>query len=275
MNKYINETLHTLEKTINELEVEADYSIQRIEAVIHHILECLSELKGSVLKRGFKNTGEEIRFFKYQKPAIVAKLIYYNAIYKIETKKPYGAKPIRKYLNKELKKLKRFFDNNLNFYKYYRSNNSFRDEKMFLRGNHDIKLWLDTYYFQSDQSFSTSHDYKVAKIIANDLIQVYIEDQLYNKFQKDKSKAPQRLKWTGSKVALIELIYSLHYQGMFDNGNNDIRVVAQYFESTFGIDLGNFYQTYLELRTRKMNRTKFLDALREELIRRMDEQDEK
>jgi hypothetical protein len=58
MNKYINETLHTLEKTINELEVEADYSIQRIEAVIHHILECLSELKGSVLKRGFKNTGE-------------------------------------------------------------------------------------------------------------------------------------------------------------------------------------------------------------------------
>ena len=60
-----------------------------------------------------------------------------------------------------------------------------------------------------------------------------------------------------------------------DNGNNDIRVVAQYLESSFGIDLGNFYQTYLELRTRKMNRTKFLDALREELLRRMDEQDEK
>src|SRR5690606_5408269 len=183
---------------------------------------------------------------------------------------------IRKYLNKELKKLKRFFDNNLDFYKYYRSNNSFLDEKMFLRGKHDIKLWLDTYYFQSDQTFSTtSHDYKVAKIMAKDLIQVYIEDQLYNKFQKDKSKAQKKLKWTGSKVALIELIYALHYQGVFDNGNNDIREVAQYFESTFGIDLGNFYQTYLELRNRKMNRTKFLDALREELIRRMDEQDEK
>lgn len=275
MNNFYNEILLKLETAIKDLEIETDCSIQRIEAVIHHILECLSELKGYVLKRGFKNTDEEIRFFKYQKPAIVAKLIYYNAIYKIETKKPYGAKPIRKYLNKELKKLKRFFDNNLDFYKYYRSNNSFLDEKMFLRGNHDIKLWLDTYYFQSDQSFSTSHDYKVAKIIANDLIQVYIEDQLYNKFQKDKSKNQKRLKWTGSKVALIELIYALHYQGVFDNGNNDIREVAQYFESAFDIDLGNFYQTYLELRNRKMNRTKFLDALREELIRRMDEQDEK
>ena len=275
MDKFYNEALHKLETAINDLEIEADCSIQRIEAVIHLIVECLSELKAYVLKRGFKNADEEIRFFKYQKPAIVAKLIYYNAIYKIETKKPYGTKPIRKYLNKELKKLKRFFDNNLDFYKYYRSNNSFLDEKMFLRGNHDIKLWLDTYYFQSDQTFSTSHDYKVAKIMANDLIQVYIEDKLYNTSQEDKSKATKKLKWTGSKVALIELIYSLHYQGVFDNGNNDIRVVAQYLESSFGIDLGNFYQTYLELRTRKMNRTKFLDALREELLRRMDEQDEK
>lgn len=275
MNNYFKEIFHNLETAINELEIEADCSIQRIEAVIHLILECLSEVKERILKNGFKNVDEEIRFFKYQKPTIVAKLIYYNAIYKIETKKPYGAKPIRKYLNRELKKLKRFFDNNLDFYKYYRSNNSFLDESFFVRGKHDIKLWLDTYYFQSDQSFSTLHDYKVAKIIANDLIQVYIEDQLYNKFQKDKPKAFKKLKWTGSKVALIELIYALHYQDVFDKGNNDIREVAQYFESTFDIDLGNFYQTYLELRNRKMNRTKFLDALREELIKRMDEQDEK
>ncbi|WP_415542722.1 RteC domain-containing protein [Empedobacter stercoris] len=28
----------------------------------------------------------EIHFFKYQKPVIVSKLIYYNAVYKIESK---------------------------------------------------------------------------------------------------------------------------------------------------------------------------------------------
>ena len=275
METFYSEKLSSLETAINELEIEADCSIQRMEAVIHLILECLSELKEYIMKRGFKIADEEIRFFKYQKPIIVSKLIYYNAIYKIETKKPYGTKPIRKYLKKELKKLKRFFDSNIDFYKYYRSNNSFLDEKMFVRGKHDIKLWLDTYYFQSDQTFSTSHDYKVAKIIANDLIQVYIENKLYNIPKEDKSKAPKKLKWTGSKVALIELIYALHYQGVFDNGNNDIRVVAGYFESAFDIDLGNFYQTYLELRNRKMNRTKFLDGLREVLLKKMDEQDEK
>lgn len=122
MDRYFNKTMQSLEATIRELEIESDCPIKSIEIVIQSILQCLSDVKKYVLKNGFKNTDEEIRFFKYQKPAIVAKLIYYNAIYKIETRKPYGAKPIRKYLNKELKKLKRFFDQNLEFYKYYRSN---------------------------------------------------------------------------------------------------------------------------------------------------------
>ncbi len=275
MEKFYNEILHKLETAINDLEIEADYSIQRIEAIIYLILECLSEVKEHILKKGFKNVNEEIRFFKFQKPIIVAKLIYYNSIYKIETKKPYGSKPIRKYLNRELKKLKRHFDNNLDFYKYYRTTNTSLDEKLFVRGNHDIKLCLDTGYFQSDLTFSTSHDYKVAKIIANDLIQVYVEDQLYNKDQNDNPKAPKKLNWTGSKVAIIELIYSLHYQGVFDNGNADIRLIAKYFENAFNVNLGNFYQTFLELRNRKMNPTKFLDTLRETLIKKMEEQDEK
>src|SRR5690554_2467737 len=239
MDKFYNDKLHKLETVINDFEIEADCSIQRIEAVIYHILECLSELKEHVLKRGFKNTDEEIRFFKYQKPAIVAKLIYYNAIYKIETKKPYGAKPIRKYLNDELKKLKRHFDNNLEFYKYYRTNNSFVDDKLFVRGKHDIKLSLDTVYFETDHRFSTSHDYKVAKIIANDRIQVYLEDQLHNIIYKDKSIDLPALNWTGSKTALIELVYALHSQGAFDNGNSDIKVIAKTFERTFDIDLGD------------------------------------
>ena len=274
MNKFYTETLHKLETEINDLEIETDHSIQRIEAVIGIILKCLSDVKKYVLNRGFKNIGEEIHFFKYQKPTIVSKLIYYNAIYKIETKKPYGSKPIKKYLNDELRKLKRYFDNNLEFYKYYRTNNSFIDDKLFVRGKYDIKLSLDTFYFEADHSFSTSHDYKVAKIIANDLIQVYLEDQLHNTAYRDKSTDLPKLNWTGSKTAMIELIYALYSQGVFDNGNADIKVIAKTFERTFNLDLGDFYHTFMELKSRKINSTKFLDSLRDALIRKMDEQDE-
>ena len=131
MDKFYNETLQKLETAIEKLELENDCPIQKTETVIKLILQSLSDLKDYVLKSGFKNTDEEIRFFKHQKPIFVSKLIYYNAVYKIETKKPYRAKRIKKYLNKELIKLKNFFDNNLDFYKYYRINVSLRPTPYF------------------------------------------------------------------------------------------------------------------------------------------------
>lgn len=273
MDKFYKKTLYELETTIHELEIETEYPIQRIEAVIVLIVNSLSKLKEFVLKKGFKNIDEEILFFKYQKPVIVSKLIYYNAIYKIETRRPYGNKRIKKYLSKELKKLKRFFENNLDFYKYYRSNNSFFDEQFFVRGKHDIRLWLDTFYFEADHRFSTSHDYKVAKIIANDLIQVYLEDRLNN--INVKKVSDNSLIWTASKTALTELIYALYSHGAFNNGNTEIKLIAKTFEDAFNIELGDFYHTFMELKARKINRTKFLDRLCEALIKKMDEQDEK
>ena len=159
-----------------------------------------------------------------------------------------------------MEKLKRFFDNNLEFYKYYRTNSTYLDHKYFVRGKHDIKLSLDTFYFEADHSFSTSHDYKVAKILANDMIQVYLEDQLSISNQKKYDN--DSLKWTGSKTALTELIYALYANGVFNNGNADIKVIAKVFESMFNIDLGDFYHIFMELKFRKINRTKFIDSLR-------------
>ncbi len=263
-----------LEDNINELKV--DDSIEFIESIITLILDSLKELKQMVLAKGFKDIEEEIYFFKKQKPNILSKLIYYNTIYKIEAKKPYaGHKTTKKYLHNELTKLKKYFDNNLEFYKYHRTNSNYLDNKYFIRGKHDIKLSLDTYYFEADHNFSTSHDYKVAKIIANDLIQVYLEDQLSNIVSENKSVTISSLRWTGTKTSLIELVYALHSIGVFDNGNNDIKHITKQFESIFNIDLGDFYHTYLELRNRKTNRTKFLDSLKESLIKKMDEQEEK
>lgn len=132
---------------------------------------------------------------------------------------------------------------------------------------------LDTYYFETDHNFTTSHDYKVAKIIANDLIQVYLEDQLNNTNKRMKSEKSQ-LNWTGSKTALTELIYALYAQGVFDNGNADIKAIAKVFEQMFNIDLGDFYHTFMELKARKINRTKFIDSLRDALIKKMDEQED-
>lgn len=275
MTDYCHTIINELDDRISELTYEQNNSLVSYENAIVLVLQKIEEVKKHIQEKGFKDAEEEMLFFKQLKPQLVSKLIFFNSIYKIETKRPRGGdKIIRKYLNIELSKIKRYFDANLEFYKYYRTNSTHLDNKYFVRGKHDIKLSLDTYYFEADHNFTTSHDYKVAKIIANDLIQVYLEDQLNNNSQKRIWENPP-LNWTGSKTSLIELIYSLHSQGSIDNGNADIKIIAKTFENMFNIDLGDFYHSYLELKARKMNRTKFLDSLRDALIKRMDEQDEK
>jgi len=81
-------------------------------------------------------------------------------------------------------------------------------------------------------------------------------------------------KWTGSKVALIELIYALHTEGVFNQGASELKEVATFFEEAFEVDLGQFNRTFLEIRARKSERTKFLNTLKEKLILRMDDADE-
>ncbi len=280
MINYCNEIIQSLENKINELSIEIDDQIELAEIIIKHTLENLSEAKNYIFGKGFMNQQEEIHFFKELKPKILSKLIYYNSIYRIETKKPNGGERIiHKYYNNELDKLKRYFDNNLEFYKYYRTGSTYLDKYYFVRGKHNIKLSLDTFYFEADHRFTTSHDYKVAKIIAHDLIQVYLENELANlyKITVPEKSQPQHnfgLKWTASKVALIELLYALHTEGVFNNGTADLKDIAEYFEKVFNIDLGQYRRTFLEIRVRKSERTKFINSLKESLTKRMDNSDD-
>lgn len=280
MNQKYTILLHDLNEQLNFIDLEIDDQIKKCEQAITIILESINELKKATIKSNFKSQNEEIQFFKDIKPKFTSKLIYYNTIFKIETKKPHGGERIlKKYLNNELDKLKRYFDNNLDFYKYYRTGSNYLDHKYFSRGKIDIKLALDSFYFEVDHSYSTSHDFKVAKIMAHDLIQVYLEDQLLmleNKEPKEKSQVNPKVKqtWTGSKVALIELLYALHTEGVFNNGSSDLKDIAEYFENIFNINLGQYHRAFLEIRMRKSDQTKFLNALKEKLIKRMENTDD-
>lgn len=280
MNPKYSILLNNLNEQHNFIDLEIDDQIKKCEQAITVILKSINELKKAATKTNFKSKSEEIQFFKEIKPQFTSKLIYFNRVYKIEMKKPNGGnKILKKYYNNELLKLKAFFDNELEFYQYYRSGSTYLDYKYFLRGEVDIKLALDSYYFESDMSFATSHDFKVATILANDLIELYLENQLLMLENNENSEKSQRkpnvkLTWTGSKVALIELIYALHTEGVFNNGAADLKDIAEYFEHTFEIDLGQYRRVFLEIRARKNDRTKFLTTLNDSLQKRMENSDD-
>lgn len=280
MNPKHNILLNQLNEQLNFVDLEIDNQIKKCEEAITIILKSINELKKATTKTNFKTQSEEIQFFKEIKPQFTSKLIYFNRVYKIEMKKPNGGNRIlKKYYNNELLKLKAFFDNELEFYQYYRSGSTYLDYKYFLRGKFDIKLALDSYYFETDSSFATSHDFKVATILANDLIQLYIENQLLmldnqENTEKSQRKPNVKMTWTGSKVALVELLYALHTEGLFNNGAAELKEIAEYFEHIFEIDLGQYRRVFLEIRARKNDRTKFLTTLNESLQKRMENSDE-
>lgn len=267
-----------LDINLEKIHERSNDPMQYAEPAVKLIRETIEKLKSLCINYKFKDQGQEIHFFKDIKPHFVSQLIYYNEIYIIETNCPFGGiNAMKNYYKAQLVRLKKFYKNNEDFYRYYRKNNNFLDHKYFVRGEPDIKLCTDSLNLQADPIFSTSHDFKVAQIIANELLTLYLENQI-NNYKKtittNKNKPTQTpLKWTCSKVNLIELIFALHTKGVFNNGNADLQFIIRFFEKSFEIDLGQFHRTFIEISTRKNERTKFLIGLQQKLISRMEEKE--
>lgn len=181
------------------------------------------------------------------------------------------------FLQKELLDLREKFLHYLDFYQYYRSKLTIFDEYYFVRGKTDIRLCVDSSQFISDPLFSTGYDYKVAKILANEMLRIFLNRKLQHLdsdlVPNDSKQSIKSIKWTASKVATIELGYALYSYGALNNGNADIREIMNLLESCFDIELNDYYRTYIALRNRKKDRTHFLNSLIESLTRRMDEDD--
>jgi hypothetical protein len=270
----------SLEAELKQIDSEEYGTLKKAERSIYCISNCLKKLKEHIQERKFPNQDDEILFFKEIKPSIYSKLIYFVKVFNIESKKPNGSdKSQKKYLLNELDKLENFFSENLEFYQYIRNNMTYLDDKYFVRGKLDIRLYMDTFIYDADPEFSTSHDYKAAKIIANDLLSIYLKTELSVMEKKEFSAnknfiiSKGKYTWTDSKAALTELIYAIHSVGCINNGNIEIKELANFLESLFRIDLGDYYRDYLQIKCRQ-NQTKFIDTLKAALIKRINEQEE-
>lgn len=275
-----NSEYQKLEHALSKIANDSDSVLSQAERSIDATLRSIDLLKSTIQTEKFNNIGEEILFFKQIKPKFTAKLIFNVELFKIEGKRPIGSqKTQQRYIDRQLKKLESFFEDNVEFYQYYRSGNTYHDEKYFVRNVFDIRLHQDAYVFDYDPNFSTSHDFKVGKIIANEMLRQYLNAALLeleqNKFHISKSiESPQqRLVWTGTRAGLVELLFGLHAAGVFNNSNASLAQIARYLETMFGIELGNFHRAFQEIRIRKSGRTNFIDRMKKKLVERMDEAD--
>ena len=257
-------------------------SIEVVLDVVEFLQRSLEDLRTYIVNHPFSSKEEEIYFFKHIKPEVLSRLLYFTEIYNTEMRKPHGSiEVLKKYYNDRLDELTSYFESNLDFYQYYRSKATTYDTYYFIRGKADIRLCCDSFQCDRDPMFSTGYDHKIAKILANEMLQIYLNKRIINLGQSEAinkqaiTKIPYPANWTSNKIFLIELGYALYVAGDINNGNITVKEIMNLLGAMFNIDLGDYYRGYITLKNRKKDRTLYLKTLIEKLLKRMEEDDEK
>lgn len=274
MKKKYAKIINDLEKELKKIELENMETLIVAELCASLVKTHIKEVRGLVLSNGFKFNKDEIYFFKSVKPLLVSKLVYYVEIFKIENYRPKeNAKLQRKYLLRKMKYYYDFIEEYIEFYQYYKTNEKYSDEEFFLRNNKSIRTQFDRSDSYVDDDFTTSLDSIFSKFMAYDLLIKHLQYEI----DKLSLKVPNEniivsnLTWTGPKVGLIEIIYAMAASKVINNGNIDIKEIASTFEKLFKINLGDYYHSFMEIRHRKRNNTKFLDLLKLNLKKRINQ----
>jgi len=250
--------------------------LARLGECIQIVRGAIDKIKCMVLQEEFPDPQSEIFFFKEIKPFFSAHLLFYRGLYRLEILRPLSASGIQEEYFQELRKLCQFRGNDQEFYQYYRGGFTHLDAVYFLRGNHALHLRLNDFVLEADPRFSTGYDYAVARILASQLFSDHLAICLAKSSDGRPSvaAASQEFTWTAQKVGLAELLYAFQASGVLNNSRTATKKMAEYFSRVFNVQLGNVYKIFEEIRLRKKNRTVFLDSLRQNLLRKMDEDDE-
>lgn len=275
MRDFTNKIIDTINAETLCIDMDTcDISIEESAKMVVSIQKLLSELRGFIVGYVFPNDAEEIYFFRVLKPEVMSRLLYFNKIYSIELKFPNGSNEEQtEYLTKELESLGYFFNKHIDFYQYYRSQATHLDEHYFLRGKLNMRLGSDSARFDKDPIFSTDYDYKIAKILANEMLRIYLNKRI-DRIGKNIRKANSNSHWTASKTAIVELGYSIFAEGSVNRGCADIKEIMERLEVAFNIEIGDYYRTYLAIKARKKDRTLYLTRLEQALLKKMSEEDD-
>lgn len=262
---------------LHELQKDAEQNIKRIETIEKDILkraylcafvfaEANSRLKTYIIGYEFESEKEEIHFFKYSKPKLVSRLVYYCQVYNIELNRPKGGTEVqREYINGELKNLQDYVGRRPEFYSYYRLEASHNDVFYFTRGRMEIgRQYLEPTFSEREPMYSTNCDYKMAKIIANEQLEILLRSQLDELERPKEEKA--KLHWVAKKTFLIELLYGLDSLKVF--GRMPLKRLVTIAQWLCGINLGNYSSEFAKMCDRD-NPTPFIDEMKEAVLRRM------
>lgn len=277
MKNYFKQLMSKMEGEINKIYKSEQLNVEQAKKCKSIVLNHYTELSNFASSYYFKSEQEEIYYFKTCQPQIMSQLLYYSSVSKLLKRMPIGCKKVKqKYINQHIKKIQNFYESNIELINYYRSENTDFDRLYFLRKNISSDIIPISRLLNTDKNQITNGSFVIADLLSNIKLNQFleIESEKLNRKVKitKKPKTPNSdFFWTGSKVALTELIYALFSQGVINKGGIEIKTLVREFESFFNIKLGDPYRSFAEIKQRKKMPTQFIDSLKNSLLEHINE----
>lgn len=266
---FSDQIISRLKNDLEVLKMDGENKLIQFESAFHLVDRALDKIKLFMDKYEFASDTEEIEFFKHHMTYLLRESVYFSELFNMESVKPAGPEhEIRKFYEKELLSVQEFLQSNQNLYNYLLMRKENQDKVFFLRSAQAPVYKPNLFWHTLDTRYCTVYTLYCARIMGTLSLAGYIHDQLLflhdPKSPVNEDKNPKLL-WTGKKADLVELVYALKTSNAINYGNASVTELATILAEVFGRELQGYYRTFLEIKTRKKNRTVFLDKCKESL----------
>jgi hypothetical protein len=262
-----------LERMGKEMVKTQEYHRQALTVAV----STFTEVNSYVESTSFPNAESEIYYFKNACPYLLSEIFYHQLSLSYFTKKEQftTARALKQFCKGKIRSIKEHFETYHDILCYCASGHSNRDSEFFLQKSSPNPILFDeSLLFLGSTPLSgysiilgrSMAYYRMKKMFRNDMQKSSIDP-------KSTESVPSRktvfsLDWTAQKVNLVELAYALHAENCFNQGECDIAQIMKYLEQVFNVSVGNFYDTYSDIRARKCP-TQFLSRLQEKLTQKI------
>ncbi len=246
---------------------EIEYSSLAMKLAEDYLAEIEDELK----LYNFSSKEDEITYFKIYFPKIFKIYYFHQSINMIEKEKYikcFTQSEEIVFYSKCIQRINNIFSNELVLLDESNALSNKKKKRLFLRKHYrwrrkNLNCALNENYTTNSISIAIGKRESIPAVIQ------YIENKIKKLNQSmlntNNPNYNIKLRWTSSKVLLMELIYALYLSKSINNGKIELQELVNFFEEIFDIDLHNHNNMIQNIKARKSNKTKFIDMLRDQL----------
>lgn len=276
-NNFARDLLNKLQLRLEQFPLDNENRLLMIESSFNLVDQSIDRLKNMLKDYQFQSDEEEIEFFKVWMRDLLSLSIFYSELFLIESDQPKHKKDTQTaFYEEKIDDVQKYIQRYASLNNYLIMEKTYLDRVYFLRTSEAPLIYPDLVHQTLDTRFCTVYTLYFARFKAMIRLVNYLSananlDAKKMNFKSGRDEKFPVLHWTGSKVQLVELVYALRAAAVLNKGSASISDMSLVFGELFGKELHDYYRTFQEIKSRKKNRTVFLDLCRERLEAYMNE----